>query len=78
MADTTDNIFYEKEPEIVPNYVGHATTVYAIHMGVVVVICILIGIFWRMDAMWIIGGFTSFWMTAWHLIAIRKAMDKQL
>ena len=76
MADTTDHFYPEKEIEIAPNYVGHATKVFAIHMGVLLVVCLLIGGFWRTDVMWIFGGCLSFWMVPWHGITIRNAMDK--
>ena len=69
-----DNV---EEIEPTPNYVGHATKVFAIHMAVLLVGLILIGIFWSMEAMWIGGGFTTFFMVGWHLVAIEKAMNKQ-
>ena len=61
----------------IPNYVGHATKVFAIHMGVLIVVCILIGIFWSTTAMWVVGGFTSFFMIGWHLNNISRALDKE-
>ena len=76
MADTTDDIFYDKEPETPPNHTGHASKVFAIHMGVLLVVSILIGIFWSMDAMWIFGGLCGLWMAAWHWIALVKAAQK--
>lgn len=60
-----------------PNYVGHATKVFAIHMGVVLVGCILIGIFWEMTAMWVCGAFLTFFMVGWHLNSIDRAIKKE-
>jgi len=59
-----------------PNHVGHATKVFAIHMGVLLVACILIGIFWEMTAMWVCGGLLSFFMIGWHLNAMDSAICK--
>ena len=39
-----------------PNNVGHACKVFAIHMGILIVFSILLGIFWEMTAMWVVGG----------------------
>ncbi len=75
MADTTDQIYYEKEPEIAPNHTGHAVKVFVIHMGVLLVVSILIGVFWNREIMWILGGSVSFFMVPWHGIAIRRAMQ---
>lgn len=77
MADTTDCFYPEKETKVAPNYVGHATKVFAIHMGVLLVVCILIGIFWSTIAMWVIGGSTTFFMVGWHVVAIQKAFGKE-
>jgi hypothetical protein len=62
--------------EMAPNHTGHAAKVFAIHMGILLVICILIGIFWEMNAMWVCGGFGSFFMMGWHINAIDKAIRK--
>ena len=75
MADTTDCFYPEKEIEVAPNHTGHACKVFAIHMGILLVICHVIGI-WRTDIMWILGGSLSFFMVPWHGIAIRNSMEK--
>jgi hypothetical protein len=78
MADITDGFFgNEPEVETKKNHVGHATKIFAIHMGILLVVCILIGVFWNMEAMWIGGGFTTFFMVGWHLVAIDKAIQKE-
>ena len=59
------------------NYVSRATKVFAIHMAALLVVCILIGVFWCTDAMWIVGGFSTFFMVGWHIVAIDKAIDKE-
>lgn len=59
------------------NYVVRAVRVFAIHMATLIIVCLLIGIFWRTDIMWGFGGFTTFFMTGWHLAAIENARDKQ-
>ena len=59
------------------NYVSRATKVFAIHMAALIVVSILIGIFWCIEGMWVIGGSVGFFMTAWHAIAIDKAITKQ-
>ncbi len=65
-----------EEIEMAPNHTGHAAKIFAIHMGIFLVVCILIGIFWEMDAMWVIGGFGSFFMMGWHINAIDRAIKK--
>ena len=59
------------------NYVSRATKVFAIHMAALIVVSVLIGIFWCTDAMWVIGGFLTFFMVGWHLVAIDKAITKE-
>ena len=77
---STDGPIPQKRVEVftpTPNYVGHAAKVFAIHMGILLVGCILIGIFWDMTAMWVCGCTLTFFMVGWHLNNLSRAIDKE-
>ena len=76
MADTTDLIYEKPEREPFPDHTGHAVKVFAIHMGVFTLVCVLIGVFWDKTAMWVLGGVGAFFMIGWHLVNIDKCMGK--
>jgi len=68
---------YVEERHISANYVSRATKVFVIHMATLVVVCTLIGVWWCTEAMWVFGGFTTFFMFGWHGVNIQKAIDKE-
>ena len=76
MADTTDVIYEERKPEPHPNHTGRAAKVFAIHMGVLLVVSLLIGIFGDMGAMWVFGGLSTFFMVGFHLGPLYRAVEK--
>lgn len=59
-----------------PNHVGRATNVFVIHMGIMLVGCVIIGILWSTTAMWVCGGFLTLFMVGWHINSIDAALRK--
>jgi len=67
---------YNSKEEKLKNPVGYATKKFAIHMGIIMIGCILVGIFWSKTTMWLLGGSLSFLMIGWHVNNIANALDK--
>lgn len=68
---------YNSKEEKLKNPVGYATKKFAIHMGIMMVGCILVGIFWSKTAMWGLGATLTIFMLGWHVNNIARALDKE-